>query len=93
MKSKEFRIGNAVFDKFGEIAIIDTIGFNSVRLSTNKYKAENQYYDEIKPIPLTEEILLKCGFKKHKLAGYEVHFVYNHSKLHSGITAIYNADF
>lgn len=64
MEAKEFRIGNAVFSKYGEIAIIDTIGFNSIRLSTNTYKAESQCYDDIKPVEITEVKLLKIGFVK-----------------------------
>lgn len=51
------------------------------------------HLEELEPIPLTEEWILKAGFKKRKLEGYEVHFMYEHPKLHSCITAIYNADF
>lgn len=48
-----------------------------------------------KPIPLTEDILLKAGFRKRKMSGYDTHFIYS---LFIGgeaidITAIYNANF
>lgn len=47
------------------------------------------------PIPLTEDILLKAGFSKHKMSGYDTHFVYSLfiGGETIGITAIYNADF
>lgn len=49
----------------------------------------------IKPIPLTEDILLKAGFRKHKMSGYDTHFIYSLfiGGETIGITAIYNADF
>lgn len=49
----------------------------------------------IKGIPLTEDILLKAGFRKHKMSGYDTHFIYSLfiGGETIGITAIYNADF
>lgn len=57
MKANELRIGNYYLDFDDEIQQIEMIqpfmfGF--------KYRWEWEKY--IKPIPLTEEILLKCGF-------------------------------
>ena len=49
--------------------------------------------NDLIPIPLTEEWLIKFGFKKYNLEGYSVHFRYEHPKLHSTVTAIYNSDF
>ncbi len=46
-------------------------------------------------IPLTEDILLKAGFRKRKMSGYDTHFIYSLfiGGETIGITAIYNADF
>lgn len=52
-------------------------------------------YDRLKPIPLTEDILLKCGFTKHRMSGSDVHFEYSIFLGGEVITimAIYNAEF
>ena len=60
--AKELRKYNNVYDKNGNVASVFTIGCESVRLSTNTYKAESHNINDIAPIPLTEEMLLKCGF-------------------------------
>jgi len=52
MKASELRLGNCVFDAFGDIFQIDFIGICNV----DKLK--------LQPIPLTEEWLLKFGFEK-----------------------------
>lgn len=50
---------------------------------------------DLKPIPLTEDILVKAGFRKHKMSGYDTHFIYSLfiGGETIGITALYNADF
>lgn len=50
---------------------------------------------DLKPIPLTDDILVKAGFRKHKMSGYDAHFIYSLfiGGETIGITAIYNADF
>lgn len=50
---------------------------------------------DLKPITLTEDILLNAGFRKHKMSGYDAHFIYSLfiGGETIGITAIYNADF
>lgn len=66
IKANELRKDNCILDQFGRIAIVVTIGFDStVRLSTETYKCETMDLNYCNPIPITEEILLKCGFKKH----------------------------
>ena len=60
IKSNELRIGNLFKDKHSN-TIIEVIGLNKTQITfsgsfNNKWQAE--------PIPLTEEILLKCGFEK-----------------------------
>lgn len=57
MKSTELRIGNYVNTLDG-ILKVDGIG-DYVLIEKYAYS-----FSDIKPIPLTEEILLKCGFVK-----------------------------
>lgn len=64
-------------------------------LNTDAFGVGVVTYRNIKGIPLTEDILLKAGFRKRKMSGYDTHFIYS---LFIGgeticITAIYNADF
>lgn len=49
----------------------------------------------IEPIELTSDILVKCGFNKSKLEGYDCHFTYTkyNGPLKLKITALYDADF
>lgn len=56
------------------------------------YKAR---YEDLRGIPITEDILLKAGFRKRKMSGYDAHFIYSLfiGGETIGITAIYNADF
>ena len=61
MKAIELRLKNYVFDT-GVLAIVTCI--EEDRLSTNRGKLPYSFYDEIEPVPLTEEWLLKFGFKK-----------------------------
>lgn len=97
MKIHELRIGNLVKCKTSNdsaiYSVIQIDGFGlKVRLSHPRH-TEFTPLDRIKPIPLTEEILLKCGFRKTNLEGYDVHFKYTNPLLRSDITAIYNSDF
>ena len=56
MKANELRIGNLV--------LLPCEGHEDELVSINKYDFEEPY--NFKPIPLTEEILLKAGFEKIK---------------------------
>ena len=62
----DLRIGNYVFDWVKRIAIVDSIHKDgSIRLSSEgNYKHESFKSDRLSPIPLTEEILLKCGARR-----------------------------
>ena len=67
IKANELRVGNHLF-KYGEVVKIVEIGIKH-KGDTNYYlRSENDncgyWIDQFNPIPLTEEILLKCGFKK-----------------------------
>lgn len=69
MKANELRIGNylQIGCNYISVGIIkeQSISFNIAK-DINKYKTWNPYLsindERINPIPLTEEILLKCGF-------------------------------
>lgn len=65
IKVNELRIGNYVLDQFGVIRTIETIGANeSIRVFSEIYKCESMSLQYCNPIPLTEEMLLKCGFTR-----------------------------
>jgi hypothetical protein len=61
---KELRLGNYVLDTFDRIALVESISTQGIRLTTKTYRFESFRYDQVKPISLTENILLKCGFEK-----------------------------
>lgn len=60
MRIEDLRVGNYVYS--GNILTqIDSIDNELTELINNGW---------FKPIPLTEDILLKCGFKKEKVSSY-----------------------
>lgn len=81
MEVQELRVGNYLF-KYGEVVKIVEIGIKH-KGDTNYYlRSENDncgyWIDQFNPIPLTEEILLKCGFKKRS----DGHFnMFKHSEV------------
>jgi hypothetical protein len=68
MNANELRIGNYVNLEYGgiyEVININSEGFDYVDLRKPTFKAVGRFdINSIKPIPLTEEWLLKCGFEK-----------------------------
>ncbi len=60
---QELRIGNCVYDVHNRVANIVTIGNGTIRLSSKNYHYDSFNTSDISPIPLTEDILLKCGAK------------------------------
>lgn len=99
MESRELRIGNFIYkfgiDYVGDNPIVDRYDREIIKVDLsvlaniiNYDGTTNFYYTE--PIPLTEEILLKCGFRKldkytFVLNGYFVHkrnlwFVFNRGR-------------
>lgn len=63
MKVNELRIGNLVFDRNKKIGLMNTVLLEQLQLWGNTH------YSKIapaRPIPLTEEWLLKFGFTKDK---------------------------
>lgn len=66
IQATDLRIGNTVYDWAKRIAVVESIHKDgSIRLSSEgNYKYESFKSEHLSPIPLTEEILLKCGFEK-----------------------------
>jgi len=89
MDSKELRIGNYVEYKhlkngvFYGYDTVTNIDLNGISISCCKYTAMT--IDSIKPIPLTEEWLVKFGLQ-HKS------FSFDHERLHKDIGVGYNGD-
>ena len=61
IQANELRLGNYLLHN-GKIVIVDEILFNGINLT---HEGEEYKYKDLKPIELTEEILLKCGFEKY----------------------------
>jgi hypothetical protein len=57
MTANELRIGNYVYDTLGKV--------NKIDLEAITYIVKEPH-NQVKPIPLTEEWLLKLGFEKNK---------------------------
>ncbi|HUX56238.1 MAG TPA: hypothetical protein VMV77_04645 [Bacteroidales bacterium] len=74
MKATELRIGNKLFDYAGREITVRCI---SIPLQLKEYfvgcneNHSNYTMDELKPIPLTEEWLLKFGFGRYKDSEYK----------------------
>lgn len=70
---RELKIGNYVYLQNSKTPYkITEIGYSEIEYP--KYEASGisseavfrTYVENLNPIPLTEELLLKCGFEKHK---------------------------
>jgi hypothetical protein len=63
MKAEELRIGNYVYDTLGKV--------NRIDLEAITYIVKEPH-NQVKPLPLTEEWLLKFGFENNKLGLFDV---------------------
>ena len=63
MKANELRIGNYV-EYSGEL--VNIVGITEEHPFINMITIDYLEYEEIRPIPLTEEWLIKFGFEHHK---------------------------
>lgn len=66
MKASELRIGNFVMDRGGKVLLIDHWEYEN-KISEKRVdglQPFTEFVEYLQPIPLTEEWLLKFGFKK-----------------------------
>jgi len=69
IKPTDLMIGNYVRDIHSEYGFFKVLELRKdIVKYGNLFKAK---YDDLRPIPLTEDILLKCGFEKHR-KGYSL---------------------
>lgn len=93
IKAVDIMIGNYIRDIWSDNGFFKVTEIRKDKVYYgNCFKAK---YEDLRPIPLTEDILLKAGFRKRKMSGYDTHFIYSLfiGGETIGITAIYNADF
>lgn len=64
MKATEVRIGNYVYNTKGEVDKVNVSALEYLLLEGDKSTCQ------VKPIPLTEDMLKKCGFKQDNYNGY-----------------------
>jgi len=79
MKTNELRIGNYVYAGHGDFPMYVTSIFdNEVYLDFpgNEGDFWEERHEDLKPIPLTEDILLKCGLERKKF-GFTSYIVKN----------------
>jgi hypothetical protein len=62
MKETELRLGNSI-NLHGEECTVRAIGKGNITIGAEGYKSERVSINSIKPIPLTEEWLVKFWFK------------------------------
>jgi hypothetical protein len=82
MKANELRIGNYIGDK-DDIAIVESIDKDGCMVQfINDEKQGFRISEPIKPLPLTEEWLLKFGFEKKEngLFTKKLEYIYNSLK-------------
>jgi hypothetical protein len=69
MKANELMVGNYIQDYYNtKILVVKTVDSTLEYLDLSDSKKHSNHITNLKPIPLTEDILLKCGFEK-QLAG------------------------
>jgi len=64
MKANELRIGNLIYSSSGGVKYVVGTSYKTI-LHSSSLESHTYYEDydsNCEPIPLTEEILLKCGF-------------------------------
>lgn len=85
MDAKEFRIGNYVYEKYWnsstskfENSLIEICAIHKTHIRCQDDCAYN--FEDIEPIPLTEEILINCGFKNFNFTDKEKGFIIEHKE-------------
>lgn len=85
--AKHLMVGNLFTDDQNEILKIDLI--DSIEETVNANGMENISISDLIPLPLTEDILLKCGFEKYDVEKNELYInEFNQLTLYCGETNI-----
>jgi len=80
MKIQELRIGNLIFRKSDMFkSEVHSVWPNSVKLWCNPLALFDEA--EVEPIPLSEEILLKCGFEKSLMYSNDLQLTFGQSTI------------
>lgn len=68
INAKELRIGNLVFDSrtVGDRSGLPKVLHETTVIQIEERKFDNGDYNYLEPIPITSEILKKCGFAEQK---------------------------
>lgn len=96
---KDLMIGNWVYEsersKFPMKVVYVGEDYCYLNFESNEGDVFDGYEKDMMPIPLAEDILIKCGFAKRKLLGYENHFTYERylKGITIKLTALNNCDF
>ena len=88
MKAEELRIGNWIYDKNNKPQQVDEIkrhiscerDYAHIILFKG-FNFANGYVEDMQPIPLTPEILEKCGFVKELITGSNNTYWYHYGEL------------
>ena len=73
IQANELRIGNLVYDGNNELTKVESIVDEAINYSLdwgNLWKDEEYYFENLQPIPTTEDHLLKLGFNKDYKKGW-----------------------
>jgi hypothetical protein len=76
MKAEELRIGNLIYSSSGSERVVVGTSYKTIlhSKSLDSVTYYEDYESNCKPIPLTEEILSKCGFDKTDDYGDIIYF-------------------
>lgn len=85
IQASELRIGNLLY--WGDKGISPIQAGGILLLSQNKLHIKPQ------PIPLTEEILLKCGFKKHITSDIYPTYAFKFMNVNNGVLYVLKIGF
>jgi len=88
IQCSELRTGNIVWDDYSGWMIVTELRKESLHMRHPKHLVDGSFnYDKIQPIPLTPDILEKCGFKKNKNGEpcIEINDIASHLELMVGV--------
>ena len=90
INAKDLRIGNSVLLGNSSLSVYQIIYDRRNGYSINSKDYKEDFFD---PIPLTKEILIKCGFHKFNNAWVQKDFTENNSKFYFSIWNLIDDEF